>query len=628
MNCKNCGSKIADGELFCGVCGAKIGGKSFKLAIPKEKMDDIRLSHEENETATQAEAKEPAFDQVKQEEKEQTIREETAEEKTKEETKQESKQDETGKDDLKLPEAVEAFIKAEKSKAENAALQSESTQRSAATDIELRKKLAKENAQKRKAAEQTKMQNKKVRSADIFMKVLVCVCAAVIIALTAVGAFTGVFDETPGEKTVVLSSFSQKEKDSFETDMLKYASLFENGYDSQRAVADDILAMMNPSDSSGLYALYYGKAAQKSIDGDPLVRFTDENGCCKIEAKKITALVKALGATALNDANCKDYYYYDGSYYFRAQESTQTAQKLALEVVSSKKTSDGNFYAVCNVYPESAKNVGGETTAEESTQRYFLVSKNEKDGETSWTLLKISTEPLYDELGSKIVYDDGENSLSFVMQRKTVTAKTSDGKVFAKYIVEYPSFESDGVTQLSVKTMYSDMISSFRKKAKKADSLYSKYIENGGTDEALPLYTHVISSVKLNENGCFAILERITDYDPLALSEDATPLLMPKTQYEGFTFKIADGEFVKKDEVMGKDYLAVQDMLYKKWLGADEAQEGVNIPADTNEIGQAIYSSAWVLTKNGISFCYQSDNFSLEEITLPYSSLPERTVMQ
>ena len=78
----------------------------------------------------------------------------------------------------------------------------------------------------------------------------------------------------------------------------------------------------------------------------------------------------------------------------------------------------------------------------------------------------------------------------------------------------------------------------------------------------------------------------------------------------------------------GKDYLAVQQLLYRIWLGADDTLEDSEIPDDTDGIGAKIYTSPWVLTEDGLMFCYQTEEGYTEEITIPYNKLPERTVMK
>ena len=649
MICKNCRSELTDNETFCKVCGRTVGKekKTFRLEIPEEKLDysESVSSLEKSEEAVPKKEETvenfEAADEIKAVKAyEEAVKESLAQPET---HKKEELAEET--EETKADKAEEILNEFAKIQDEMAAKKASEIESKPVNDTEYRKNIASVKAKERKAQAAAQKGAKKVKNANTLMRVFTCLCAVMVVMLTFVSAFTGVFDESGAEKTVALSSLSEQDAQSFEEMIVKYQALFEADYDSEKSVSDDVLSFMKPDSENGLYAGVIGKAKTETVEADPASRFEvgeEAKGYCTVSSKKVSKILSSLSLTSLNDANCKDYYYYDGNYYFASSSDESRSDEVSAEVVSSKKTSDGNYYIVCDIYPLSSKTSDGTYTTEPSAQKYFLVTLDSSGEEKTWKILKISSSPLYEETGSKITSEDGENSLAFVIKRKTVTAKTEDGTVYAKYIVQYPYFETDGATQLAVNTIYSEKISAFKKLAKNADKLYESYIENGGDKDALPLYTHVLASVKYNENGYFSLLERTTEYDPLSQASqegttgsvsqtavsDETQITFPKTTYESYTFEISGGEFVKKDELAGKDYLAVQETLYKKWLGIDESATEEYVPTDSNGVGAAIYASTWVLTKDGITFCYQPQNSMLDEVSVPYSELTERSILK
>lgn len=630
MICKNCGSEVNENELFCKVCGASVGKekKTFNLEIPKELLGDAADNNNgdvtgEKNIAQIGAASDEAL--ILKETKEIISDKENIADSGKNTLPQEPNEE---KQDLAKNQSARISAIKEQAAEETAAIEPTAYKAGkTGADMEMRRNIASAKAAERQAAAKGRQSAKKAKKANKTMRILTCLCAAAVVALTALSVFTGIFEKSGNEKTVVLSSLSESDKASFEEEIVKYVSLFENGYDSETSVADDILDYVDPSDKNGLYQSVVGKAELETQTADPAKRFVDNEGNVQYYTAKYTNIkkvFKALNISPVYDANCGNYYYYQGNYYFSADTGVNT-EAAAVNVTDSKKTSDGNYYVVCDVYHNTEKNEDGTYKDEPIYQRYVLATLEKSGDKNTWTVLKISAEPLYNEYGSKV--QAKEDELSFVIKSKTITAKTSDGKVFAKYIVQYPYFETDGATQLAVNTMYSKLISTYKGWAKKADSRYQKYIDSGGDPDALPKYVHVISSVKYNEGGYFSLIERKTTYDPAPKQDGEENSLFAQSEYTSYTFDITGGDFVRKDEVLGKDYLAAEESLYKIWLGAVDSDENENIPADTQNIGQAIYSSAWVLTKNGICFYYQGKDGALEKVTAPYSKFPDRTIM-
>lgn len=640
MVCKNCGSELSEKDLFCKNCGKTVGKekKAFTLSIPEEKLEDITVV--KNESSEQ-EAKEP-------EEKayEEAAKEEAAAEPSSEASKEEPEEAPEDEKDSAEEDAEEESEKAEEAEEteENTEAKDEvkeitSRKTDKATEEKLR--LSSEKAHERRAELLKEKQRKKVKRADILMKVIVCICAVITVTLTFVSGFTGVFRDDGQEKTVGLSILLPADSSLFEETAVKYACLFEEGYNCEETSSDDLLPLIRPQSEGGLYAALYKTVKAETEAPDPAGRYevataSLTKGYVKVSAKKVGAVLSSVSLENLKDVNTRDYYYYDGYYYFKAEADTLEKEELQAKVVSAKKTSEGNYYIVCDITSYSSKK------DEATYKKYFLATLNDSDGEKSWSIRKISSEPLYDDFGNAVKNEKNEKkeSLSFVMDRHIIEARTKSGKLYARYIIEHPRFDTQGAAESAINSIYAQKAEEFEALAKKATKNYKSYLKNGGSKNDLPLYTVVSASVKLNDEGYFSLVEKTTEYNPLSKDVQHTgaettetegqtaEVIFPETTVESYTFSIESGEFVKKDEVTGKDYLSVQRLLYRTWLGVDDTVDDSVIAADVNETGAKIYASPWALTKDGLMFCYQTEEGYTEEITVPYKKLTDRTVMK
>ena len=569
MECPKCKAQVEEDQLFCHVCGEELVRK-FKTEIPEEAEET----------------------QNEQQEQEATLAEDAVESDEQSEAQAEEETAETEQ------------IEPQQADEEEVPKQTETAAQEAPKPAIVKKS--------------TKKEDKKTKAYTVAMKTIVLVCAAVMVVLAVLSKTTQIFKNDNSDKTVVLSGLNDAQKASFEDFASKYNVFFENGYNSQNSVFDDVLELINPSDENGLYALKFGKPTATVDTPDPANRFADENGTYsyfELDAKNISQIAKELSLKALDDSNTADYYFLGGKYYFAQKVSAEKGEAFTLKVEDAKKTNDGGYYITCDLL----KN--GSEQAEK--QLYFIAAFEENGSDYTWTISRISTEAIYSPLGSKLPEKSDENAVSFVMKRKTIEAKTSDGKVYQKYIVEYPSFETSSVTGSTINTKYADLVSQYKKEAEKADKNYKKFIENGGDETALPLYTHISVSVKYNENGNLSMVERKTVYNPSAKNDNnevyQTASLFPETTYEAHSFEIETGEFLKKDDLVGKDYQAVEQALYEKLIGWEAPQEAISPvhPTDANSAGQAIYSSAWYITGDMVNFLYQHTDGALEIVSIP-----------
>lgn len=606
MICNHCFSQIPDGESVCPFCKKRVAQKRFQINIPEEKLNE-EFPVRRDEAAHAAE-KEQTAPQVQSAEKKQPV-----------------------------PEAV-SLNKAAVQKPEKPQLSLE-TQKPEALSVLPEQKTALPKAPEAKkpavsAAKVSPAAEKKEKKARAVVLSICSLCAAAMIALTFVSKYTDVF-KTSGAavKTVALSGFTHGEKSSFESYAGFFPAFFKSGFNLSETTQEKLLETMQPQSADGLYSAFFKPADVVTDKADPAERFKSGEGYsyCKIKKEDVEKILSNLGRQAVNCANGREYYYYNGYYYFAA-ESTQKQTKLSysVDIASSKRTEDGKYYVQCDFTAASG----------EKKTVYCLVSMEKSDEGNKWSLIELSLKPLFSSDGVKIASEKQE-TLSYEIKRKSIAAKTKKGVLFANYIIEYPVFsaadddEKGKSAAATLNTLYNDMISKYQKKAKKADSLYSRYLKKGGKKKDLPAYIYVSSEVVYNENGYISLLEETNEYLPIekqaepaeqteetASLEEKPALLFPTTSFDAYTLDVSAGEFVKKDSVLGKDYVSVQQKLFELYFKSRNGNDS-EVPADTENIGQLISSSAWCVSQNGVLFNFIDPDGYNDSIVLSYGDISD-----
>ncbi|MGN0467537.1 MAG: zinc ribbon domain-containing protein [Acutalibacteraceae bacterium] len=639
MICKRCGKEIGENETFCRFCGASVNEtkKQFVLHIDDEKLaNDFSPESEQTPALNTPQTTETGSDEAQNENSE---------------AQQELSQPEESENES--PEEKETQLNTQKEILEKADLPKVQKVQEAETENKNRPKIAK--------AVSAPKDSKQAIKADRTIKIIACVCAIIMTALAIVSIKTDIFKNTAGNKTVALSKLSDEQVVSFEEYAAKLAPLYETGYDSSKVVLDDVIDLMNPTDENGLYASFYGVKTPTSETSDPAKRFVFENSnvsYCDAQSDEIAFLAESLGIEAHDDMNTAECYYYGGKYYFKnvADEENQSAG--VIKVISSKRTNDGDFYVTCGLYDENAqRDENGNYISEPQSQLYFLVIDDGTQEDPKWVLENLSDEPLFDDSGERIEEESTGDSLSYEIKQEKFSAKLSDGRVYANYVVECPSFENNGTTAITINSIYDAIISELKDRTDttKVDKRYENFLAAGGSDDALPLYTHVIASVKYNGDGYISIFERKSTYtgkEKLKAQESETTtssyydetqttafeaqeeeVFLPETTYEGYTFEIETGEFVKRDDLIGKDYVTLQDKLFNAWIagggrlfGKDQATYGTlqtssdygstQVYSDTNGIGKAIYESSWLMTEDSIEFLFKHEDSALDIVAI------------
>lgn len=608
MICNNCFSQIPDGETICPHCKKRVAKKRFQINIPEEKLNEEFLN--------KADASFPS-PEVKTEPPKETTEQKAEPAKSPEKEPQKP---------AEKPAAVPSVQKAENQTVQSAK-KAASVQRGEAPLPPVKKTPAMPKA--------NPAREKKERTARAAVLSICSLCAAVMIALTFVSKYTDVFKtSSDAVKTVALSGFTHSEKSSFEDYAGYFSAFLESGFNRDEIRQEDLLEMMKPQSFDGLYAAFFKEASSVTDVADPAERFKTENGYsyCKIKAANIKKIMQSLGQQVVNCANGKDYYYYDGYYYFASSSKGSSKQNAySTEVTSSKRTEDGNFYAQC-IFTDKD---GMKKTV------YCIVSLEKSEEGNRWTLLELSSSPLFSEEGVKIEEEKNE-ALSYSLERKKIQAKTKKGILFANYIIEYPVFsaeedDEDGKrAAATLNTLYNNLISKYEAKAKKAAGLYKRYLKLGGKKKDLPAYAYVSLKVTYNKNDYISLLEETNEYLPdFSRFEEKKknaeengetvmpPVLLPTTTFEGYTLDIKSGEFLKKDSVLGKDYYSVQQKIFEIYLKNNNllSEDFSELPSDDENIGQLINSSAWCIGENGVLFSYVDPKGYNDSLVLPFSDI-------
>ena len=135
-------------------------------------------------------------------------------------------------------------------------------------------------------------------------------------------------------------------------------------------------------------------------------------------------------------------------------------------------------------------------------------------------------------------------------------------------------------------------------------------------------------------------------------------VVMPKRYFEAYLIEKDTGDFVNKDNVIGKDYQKAYELAYRIYNGydykevadslattqaetselisygettdtyqettssyyTDETTEAyIQVPEDSDEIGKKIYESASTLCDDGYLFCFVSEEGYFTRVVIPFS---------
>lgn len=484
------------------------------------------------------------------------------------------------------------------------------------TKRQVRKEIRQEKVRE-KGREKLKSMGKKEKGASRFIVSSVCLMAVLMVAVCCLSVFTDVFnDDDDTVKTMALSSLSPIDAGELEGYLSKLYVLKEFELDDDTA-SDEFYVKIMPESKGGLYQSLGNKASVITDTPDPAERFSDEEGnyaYYKLPIDKVDEIIESFGLVPNHTLNLKNAYCYGGYYYFLKLEETAVSAVNA-DVVSSKRIQDGSYYVDCVFYSTKGTSEGRQEG------KIYAIAKKDENVAGKWIISRISSEPIFDG-GGIMVENDGV--FRYEMKRELFQGKLSDGTVFCEYSIEYPYFKGDSMGEKAANLLYSEVLSKYKNSANEADKYFEDY---KGDKEDLPIVVHISSEVTYSDEQYISTIVDISEYNPEYEKGDS--VIISKRSIEGYIFDAQTGEFLSKDEVIGKNYQLIYDLLYRIQGGyeyADLLDKSIprpsGIPAN-NTIGKEIYESGSAITPNGYVFCLVTEEGYVKSVLLPKDLVSE-----
>ncbi|MBR6567874.1 MAG: hypothetical protein IKK60_04390 [Clostridia bacterium] len=474
-----------------------------------------------------------------------------------------------------------------------------------------------------------KKMSRKEQGAFNFIISAMVVLFTAMAALVGVSLGTDVFEKDEDSvMAVALSGFSASETAELEDYLSKISVIAYSGFDREQDVIVDVMDFLRPYDMGGIYSRFYGMPELTVNKADPNGRFSNENGDYSfyaLEGEKVDKILATFGFDINHNVNEKNFYFYDGKYYFANTPDYTFSPYVMADVSSSKRIQDGSYYVECSFFDGSSEKADGSYL-----KSYIILDKNTdaKEGELPWRLSRISHEAVFDATGFMIKDESGKNELSYTIEHKTVQAIAKDGTVYAEYNVEYPLFKGKTEGEKEVNRLYAELINNYTLQSEDAEKNYKRFIKRGGNKSELPFVTHAVARVTYNRNGYISIVEGLSQYKPQTNRAEAEEdfVILPERTVEGYIIDVETGSFLSSKEIVKAEYHLVYDVIYRIYEGYDYESllkgedVSIGIPEDTDGIGKTFYESASALSENGFIFCSVHPKGYTETVIIPYST--------
>lgn len=585
MICKNCTTEYDDSLEACPGCGAQ---NVTDQSLPEEK---------EVETCAEGET--------------------SAAETTEEETAETAAENQAVEDD----EQVETTD--ENGSADEKQDETEETKPEEKPEVKVKKA-----PQPRKVMSPAQKKAKKAeKTATALIITIMCIVAALAVALTVLSLTTDTFEgDDSSEKVVAGVGLTAQEEKDLEVFLAKSFTVARSGFNKSGLTAEEFLSYINPADSGNIYSRLNEVKEPLQTEADPAGRFADENGTYayyKLEESRVDKVLELFALKSYRGENCKEYYYCDGFYYF-ADKKTNDTPEVNAKIVKSRRVLDGSYYVEGYYYIDKQ----GETVKTDNCHFVVEIIRNDQTDERSFILEKVSKEPIFGSDGKLV-----NSSNNTEKKTEVIEGFTDDGKLVCVYNLEYPVVEGELQAYKNANDFFANAISVYQLKAKDAQKLYTDYIHNGGDEGKLPFVENVVAEVVFEDDRCISLVSKISRYSPSAgVTEEETEGFADgiyKRTVEAYAFDKASGDFVSKDDALGKNYLLIGEILYRIYNGydyesilpteneEDEEEPYDETPSDTEGTGAKIYESAWSYTDEGVTFYYLTDKGYVTEITIP-----------
>ena len=163
-------------------------------------------------------------------------------------------------------------------------------------------------------------------------------------------------------------------------------------------------------------------------------------------------------------------------------------------------------------------------------------------------------------------------------------------------------------------------------------SEYNKFKKKGGKTDSLPLEIHYTAQVSYSDEMSLCLVNEITE--SVAMYKDSTEVNLPVKTVECNTFDAETGVYASKDNLIGKDYITIEKILYRIYSGysfealLDSTASDVSVPDDVYKLGEKIYNSASTFCKDGYMFCYIGSDGLREDIVIPFDAVEKLKAVQ
>ena len=461
----------------------------------------------------------------------------------------------------------------------------------------------------RRVPAKTQKQIKEEKKAKNTVMILSCLMALITVVTAVVGSVTDVF-KADDVKAVAVLILPQEDKEELEKHLSKLWPLANAGFDTEKMSGEELFDYIKPYSEDGLYTSFGYSATAITHIPDPAERFRDENGnyCYfKIPQQEIDSILAHFGLEENHALNSESAYYYDAHYYFSYSDKSEEKVSGNVTVLDSKRIQDGRYYVTVRF-----------------GQKEVYVTASMIEGEKGWKIHSMSLTPVFDSLGI-MIKDEAQAKSDYEMRQTVIEGKAKDGTVFRKYIVKYPYFFGETQGEIQANNFYSSVITFYQQQSQQLQSEYNKFKKKGGKADSLPLELHYTAQVSYSDESNLCLINEITE--SVAMYKDSSEVKLPSKTVECNTFDVETGVYAAKDSLIGKDYITIEEILYRIYSGysydalLDSSVSDISVPDDYYKLGAKIYNSASTFCKDGYVFCYIGSDGLREDVVIPFETV-------
>ena len=465
----------------------------------------------------------------------------------------------------------------------------------------------------RKAPAVSPKQLQKEKKAGNCVVALSCLMAIITVVTAVIGSVTDIF-KAEDVKAVAVLILPQEDKEELERHLTKLWPLADTGFDTETMSGTELFGYIRPYSDNGLYSSFGYTSTAVTDEADPAERFKDENGnysYYKIPCSDIDRILSHFGLEENHTINSSEAYYYDSYYYFMGAGVSDQKTDGKVTILDSKRIQDGRYYVTAEFGKKEV---------------YVTASMIAGQQGNEWNIHSMSLTPVFDSLGLMIKTEKDAAS-NYEIRQSVIEGKAKDGTVFRKYIVKYPYFFGDTQGEIQANSFYSSVITYYQQQSQQIQSEYNKFKKKGGKTDSLPLEIHYTAQVSFSDESNLCLINEIAESVAMYSADDEAEVKLPVRTVECNTFDMETGVYISKDNIIGKDYITAEKLLYRLYYGydyealLDPAATDISVPDDTYKLGAKIYNSASTLCEDGYVFCYVDSEGLRKDIVIPFDAV-------